>query len=261
MKKILLIIGIILVVLIIALGVIGMFYLGPIIKLGIEQVGPQVTQVSIKVDAVDVSPLSGSASIKGLVVGNPSGYSTPQAISVGTVAISLDPLSVTSQKILIHSIHVESPEITFEGGLSQNNLTKILNNVTSYSKSAAPSSNGSSTSTDSGETASKPAPKIEVDDFLITGAKVHINLTGLISKDVSLPDIHLTDLGKGSDGLTPAEITKDVLGAISRDTLSTVASSVSVLGHGVKSLGVTAVKTVGENVSKITSGLGGLLGK
>ena len=249
MKIISWILGIVLVVLIVVIFVVGLFYIGPIIKLGMEQIGPRVAQVSIKVDAVDVSLFSGSASIKGLIVGNPQGYATPQAISVGTVAISLDPLSVTSNKILIHSIHVESPEITFEGGVSNNNLTKILDNVNNFTKNIVPQSNNN------------PAPKIEVDDFLITGARVHIDLSNMVNKEIALPDIHLTDLGKDSNGLTPAELSSAVLKAVSSDTISAVTSTIVDLGQGVKSLGQTAVKTVGENLSKITGNLGGLLGK
>jgi len=248
MKKIILILGIVIIALIVVVGVIGLFYIGPIVKAGIEQVGPKVTQVSIKVEAVDISLLSGSVAMKGLVVGNPHGYSTPQAISVGTMAVSLDPMSVTSNKIVVHSVHVLSPEITFEGGITSNNLTKILHNVTASSK------NGS-------ENPSKPAPKIEVDDFLITGAKVHVYLSNLVNKEIPLPDIHLTDLGKDSNGLTPAELTSAVLQAISSDTISAVASAVSRIDKDVKSLGQDTVKSVGASVSKITGSLGGLLGK
>ena len=243
-------------VLVVLIGVGLGVYLGPIVKIGMEQLGPKVAQVTVKVDGVDVALLSGSAALKGLVVGNPQGFATPQAISVGTVAISLDPLSVTSNKILIHSVHVVSPEITFEGGISRNNLSKILDNVTAFSKNVTPASGNSST-----QSGNKPAPKIEVDDFLITGAKVHINITGVVSKDVSLPDIHLTDLGKENNGLTPSELTSAVLKAISSDTVSTVTSTIANLGQGVKGLGQNAAKTVGENVSKITSSFGGLFGK
>jgi hypothetical protein len=250
MKKIFWILGIAVLALVVIFAVVGMFYIGPIIKIGMEQVGPRVTQVSIKVDAVDVSILTGSASIKGLVVGNPQGYSTSQAISVGTIAVKMDPLSATSPKILIHSVHVESPEITFEGGLSSNNLTKILANV------RGASGNGSSSGANT-QAGGKSAPKIEVDDFLITGAKVDIYFSNMVNKVISLPDIHLTDLGKGTDGLTPAELTSAVLSAISSDTISAVTSTVTNLGQGVKSLGQTAV----GSVSKITSGLGGFFGK
>jgi hypothetical protein len=248
MKKIIWILvfglAVLLIIVVVAIGL----NLDPIIKAGMEQIGPKVAQVSVKVDAVDVALLTGSATVKGLIVGNPQGYSTPQAISVGNISVKLDPLSVTSSKIVVRSIRVESPEITFEGGLNNNNLTKIANNVNSVSNNSA-------------QTANKPAPKIEVDDFLITGAKVHLYFTGLGDKEISLPDIHLTDLGRDSNGLTPAELTSAVMKAISSDTLSAVASTVTELGKSVKSLGQDTVKTVGASVSKITGSLGGLLGK
>ena len=261
MKKIFWVLGIGLLCLIIVVVLIGIFYIGPFIKIGMEQVGPKVTQVTIKVDSVDVSLLTGSAKVKGLIVGNPEGYSTPQAISVGNIAVSIDPLSVTSSKILIHSVQVESPEITFEGGLfNGNNLSKILDNVNSFSKNNAPGANNASANTNT-EGANKPAPKIEVDDFLITGSRVHVHLSKLGNQDISLPDIHLTDLGKDSNGLTPAELTSAVLGAISKDTLKAVANSVGKLGHGLENFGEGAGNKVGGSVNSITSKIGGLFGK
>ena len=73
----------------------------------------------------------------------------------------------------------------------------------------------------------KPAKKLEVDDFLITGAKVHANLTGLVNKELTLtlPDIHLTDLGKGPDGITAADLTKKVLTAITVNTITALAKT------------------------------------
>jgi len=257
MKKILWIFGIGLAALIILVSMAIGLYLGPIVKIAMEQVGPKVTQVTIKVDGVDVSLVTGSAKVKGLMVGNPNGYTTPQAIKVGTIAVSMDPFSVMSNKILVRSIHVESPEITFEGGLKSNNLSKIADNVNAGSQNGGPATPQNSTQTNN-----KPAPKIEVDDFLITGAKVHVKLSGLGSKDITLPDIHLTDLGKDSNGLTPAELSSAILKAISRDTLIAVTSSIKDLAQGVQNLvGKGAGTTVGDSLNKITSSLGGLLGK
>lgn len=255
MKKIFWTLGIGLLVLIIVVAIAVGLYIGPIVKIGMEQIGPKITQVPIKVDAVDVSLLTGSAQVKGLIVGNPNGYKTPQAISVGTVLVGVDPFSVLSDKIIVHAVHVQSAEITFEGGLVSNNLSKIMDNVNSVSKNFAPKA-----TTESGN---KPAPKIEVDDFLITGAKVHASLTGLGGKEmtVPLPDIHLTDLGKESNGLTPAELTRAVLDAIISDTIKAVTSSATQLGHGAENLGKSAGKTVGQSVNKITNSIGGLFGK
>ncbi|MBF0504619.1 MAG: hypothetical protein HQL14_05900 [Candidatus Omnitrophica bacterium] len=251
MKSIFLYFGAGVLVLVITVLIAVGLYIGPIVKIGMEKIGPQITQVSIKVDAVDISLLTGGAQVKGLVVGNPKGYKNSQAISVGAMTVSVAPFSVLSNKIVVRRVQVKSPEITFEGGLSRNNLSKIMDNVNAQAQKmgVAPSN--------------KPAPKIEVDDFLITGAKVHVSLTGLSSQGMTLPlpDIHLTDLGRDSNGLTPAELTRAVLNAIDSDTIKVVTSAVTGLASGVTSLGKQTGQTVVQSVSKVTSTLGGLFGK
>lgn len=227
MKKILLIAFIITLVFLVIIAVVSLFYLGPIVKIGVEQFAPQITKVSVNIDRADVS-LLGSAAIKGLELGNPQGYVNPQAIKVGTISISLDPLSVTTSKILIHSVHVESPLISFELGLGGNNLSKILNNVNAYSKNP------------------QPAPKIEIDDFLITNAKIDVVIGGVINKTLPLPDIHLTNLGKGSDGLTPVELIRKILSAILTGTLKTVAGTAG---------------SITQTLGSLTSSIGSLFGK
>ncbi len=256
MKKFLKIFGIGLVVVIIVVAIGVGFYIGPIIKIGMEDIGPKITQVPIAVDAVNVSLLTGSVQIKGLRVGNPQGYKTPQAISVGVASVSVDPFSVLSNKIIVHSVQVSSPQITFEGGLTGNNLTKIMDNVNAQTRNGGPASSQN-------KAANQPAPKIEVDDFLIAGAKAHVSLTGLGGREMTLPlpDIHLTDLGKDTNGLTPAELTRAVLDAVISDTVKAVTESVSQLGQGAKNLGKDAGQTVGGELNKVTSSIGGLFGK
>ena len=248
-------IGVLLVIMAIAIGI-GL-YIGPIVKIALEELGPKVIRVPIKVDAVNLSLLTGSAKVKGLFVGNPDGYKLPQAIHVGTIAVGVDSFSVLSNKIMVRTVHIESPEITLEGGLTRNNLTKIMDNVNAL----APKS-GSESSHDS-NAGNKPAPKIEVDDLLITGAKVHVSLTGLFGKTMSLPlpEIHLTDLGKNSNGITMAELIRVILKAVIKDTVKAVTGSVTDLGHGVLSIGKGTGQTVDEGVNKIVHSLGGLFGK
>ncbi len=228
------------------------FFLGPIVKAGMETVGPKLTGVSIKVDAVNLLLLSGSAKIKGLVVGNPEGYKAPQAISVGSAAVGVNPFSVLSDKIVIHSVHVEAPEITFEGNpFSGNNLSTIMKNVNSAAKSGGPAATNAAS-----KTGAKPARKLEVDDFLITGAKVNFNGTTL-----TLPNIHLTNLGTGSDGITAADLTRRVLEAITTTTIKTVASSATDVGKSAEKVGKDLGKSLGSNASGFPKSLGGLFKK
>jgi uncharacterized protein involved in outer membrane biogenesis len=241
-RKLFLSVIIVLVVLIVVAVIVVGFFLGTIVKTGMETVGPKITQVSIKVDTVNLSLLPGSARVKGLVVGNPEGYKTPQAISVGSAAVGVNLFSVLSDKIVVRSVRVEAAEITFEGGLGGNNLSKIMDNVNAIAKTGR---------------------KIEVDDFLITGAKVHVNLTGMSGKEMTLPlpDIHLTNLGKGNAGITATDLTRRALGAIITATVKVVASATTDIGQGAGNLGRDAGKAVGQDMNKITRGIGGLFKK
>jgi uncharacterized protein involved in outer membrane biogenesis len=258
MRKLFLSVVIVLVVLIVVAVMVMGFFLGAIVKTGMETAGPKITQVSIKVDAVNLSLLTGSARVKGLVVGNPEGYKTPQAISVGSAAVGVNPFSVLSDKIVVRSVRVEAAEITFEGGLGGNNLSKIMDNVNAIAKSGGPASTNTTA-----RAGNEPGRKIEVDDFLIAGAMVHVSLTGISGQEMTLPlpDIHLTDLGKGNAGITATDLTRRVLGAITSATIKAVASATTDIGQGAGNLGRDAGKAAGQDVNKITRGIGGLFKK
>jgi hypothetical protein len=69
-----------------------------------------------------------------------------------------------------------------------------------------------------------------------------------------LPDIHLTNLGKGNAGITATDLTRRVLGAITTATVKFVASATTDIGKG-------AGKAVGEGMNTIIPGSGGLFKK
>ena len=259
MKKLFLGAVVALVILIVVAVTIVGFFLDTIVKTGMETVGPKITQVSIKVDAVNLSLLTGSARVKGLVIGNPEGYKTPQAIGVGFATVGVNPFSVLSDKIVVRSVRIEAADITFEGGLGGNNLSKIMDNVNAIANSGGPASTNPTA-----KAGNEPGRIFEVDDFLITGAIVHVHLTGMSGKEMtlSLPDIHLTNLGKGNGGITATDLTRRVLGAITTATVMAVASATTDIGKGAAdALGKEAAEAAKEGASKITTGIGGLFRK
>ena len=93
-------------------------------------------------------------------------------------------------------------------------------------------------------------------EYHFAGAKVHVQLTGIVSKslDLTLPDIHLTDLGTGTDGITAAELTQDVLKEV-------ISSTIKSVGEAAASITNVTGKTLNGTVNKIKSGLGGIFGK
>src|ERR1043165_5708931 len=141
-KKILLVA----IIAVLALGIAGVIIVGlsldKIVKKGIETVAPMLTQTPVTVDHVNLSILSGAAGIHGLIVGNPQGYKSTNAISLGKAAVSISPGSLLSDKIVVRSVEVIAPEVTLEGNpFGENNLQKILDSVNAVAGSAKGTSN------------------------------------------------------------------------------------------------------------------------
>jgi len=262
MKKIIISIAVIGVVAVIALAVILTLSLGSIVKKGVETVGPQITRTEMKLDSASVSVFSGSGALKGFTLGNPEGYKTPSAIKFGEASVGVRPASVLSEKIHVTHVRVIAPEITFEGALgAKNNLSKILENV------EAATSGGQAEPVPGDKSKPEPAggaaKKLQVDDFLISGAKVSVSMTMLGGKSltVPIPDIHFTNLGAGPEGITAGELTKKVLSQITKETLEAVQKAVSDLGKQATEAVTDVTKGAAGSLDKATKSIGDLFKK
>jgi hypothetical protein len=235
--RIVLAVVILLVIVVVAVGL----FLDRGIKKGVETFGPELTKVSIKLDSVSLSLLSGGGKIKGLEVGNPEGYATPTAIKLGSASLSLQPSSLLADKIVIKSIVVEAPEITIIGSPSKNNLTKILDNV-----EAATGGGKEATATKAN---GELAKKLQVNEFVLTGLKVNYSPPGFSGQvfPLKVPDIRLTDLGTGPEGITAGDLTKRVIKELTGNIGSVATQELSKLGKEViGTAGEGANKAVGE---------------
>jgi hypothetical protein len=127
--------------------------------------------------------------------------------------------------------------------LKGDNLQKILDNIQASAGATGPAGGSSATN----KPAAASAKKIEVDDLLIKNGKVNLVLPVVGTVPVGLPDIHLTDLGKDSQGLTPAELASMIL----RSVLEGAMSAAKDVSKGV----------TGKQIEKVTRGIGDLFKK
>jgi len=245
MKKWLIRIALLVVVLGVAALAVVWFSLDTIVKRGVEKVGPAVTKTDVRVEGVKLSPFSGNGELSGLVVANPEGFKTPSAIQAKSIAIALEPGSVLGDKVVIRSIKLIGPQVTFEGGLQGNNLSKLLSNVKGTNQQPATK-----------EEKKAVSRKLQVDDILITGGQVHAVVDVLGNKTVNLPEIHITQLGQGPDGITPAELTAKVLHEILQAVLTSVAG-----GDLTQSLKDITSGGGTNQLQKAAKGIGDLLKK
>lgn len=231
------------VVLVVVLAVV-VFNLDKGIKAVVETVGPELTKSSVTLDDVDLSLTTGEGSLSGLVVGNPAGFETPYAFSLGQISLAIDPESVTTDTIVINSINIVAPEITYESLKGVTNLDQLQKNV-----EQATGSSGGSSATES-STEESAAKKLIIKDLRITGGKISYSNALLGSKaiNVPLPAIRLTGIGEKTGGASAAEVVKQVLASINKSAAGAVANS------GV-------LKDAGDQVKqKVEEKLGGLKG-
>ncbi len=253
MKKIAIRVAVAGMVLIIAGVILLVLFLDGMIKKGVETVGPSLTQTTLRLDGVSLSLLGGSASLRGLHVGNPQGYKGPTALEADHISVKLSPSSLFSDKVVIHSLRLDAATINVEGSPNDNNLTKILANV----QSAVPSSQSTQPS---GTSAGK---KLQVDDLVISNTKVNLAfpLLGGKGTTVALPDIHLTGLGQGPEGISPAALVQQVMTEVTGSVTSVATVALKSLGgvvtDTVKDLGKGAV----DGIEKAGKGIKDLFKK
>jgi len=256
MKKALLIVAVVLVLAIIGAFVFVGSNFGRLLKAAVETFGPKITQTSVTVAGVDLSPRSGSGAINGLVIGNPQPYAEPFAIKLGHASLTLDPQSLLADKIVVKSVRVTDPEITLEGGLTDNNLKKLLANVDSFtaSEKSQPAAEGGA------------GKKLQVDEFVLSGVKVNVKLNvpgvGGAIPPVTLPEIRLANLGQGAEGITSGELTKAVLGEVLAKVIPAVTAQLGNLPKNLTDAAQGAVDKAGKTATDaLNKGLDGLFKK
>ena len=250
--KTLLKVGVIVVLLlVVALTMIGVYF-NSMIKAGVEAVGPKITGTTVKLDAVDLSPFSGQGRLKGLVVGNPPGFQAERAFKLADAKVKVDLKTALSDKLIIEEILIDGPEITYEAGPSGSNLSKIQQNVAAFDKSVAPKEAAESKSQKKDPT----QKKVQINHFIVKNGQVNLSASMLKGKalTVRLPDLHLRDIGKESGGVMVQQAAAEVLMAINKSVVQSVAGSGKLLEKAAEE----AAKGLGSEAGKAVEGIKGL---
>lgn len=197
--------------------------LGVTIKSAVEKIGPQITKTELRLGLVTLSPLTGRARLRNLHMGNPAGFETPFAIRMKDFKVSLSVRSLFSDRIVIRNVVIREPEISYESNSSGNNLKTIQKNVESF----APSQGGEGKS---------PSKKIVIESLTIEKGRLFFKpkLVGGEPIEIALPDIHMENIGKESNGIPPSEAVSAVMNNITNQSVSAVSQLGQQVGEGIK---------------------------
>jgi hypothetical protein len=208
------------VVLVLAGGGAWWFYysLDSIVTSAIRTYGPKITGMSVKLSSAKIQLTDGTAELRALELGNPKGFKTEHALSVQKISMRLNVASVTKDVVLIEEIFIVQPDITYEYASGASNLDVIQRHVEAYVADKA----GSKQAAESPGT----RKKIIIENLYIKGATAKVTASALKGKvmTVPVPDVHLTDIGKKSGGVTAGEVTRQILTAMTRSVTKSVSS-------------------------------------
>jgi len=182
--------------------------LDQIVEAGIEKYGSEMAKAPVTVDRVEIELSDGRAALKGLVIGNPSGFTSDYALSFDTIAVSLDLATITADPVVVKSVTIDKPSVIYELREGSSNIKTIQRNLDSYTDR--------SSEKDHGDGKEGKGPKIIIEDVYVTDGKVSVSSPLLNDKKIGtpLPDIHLEDIGKEEGGASPAEGGRQILAGI-----------------------------------------------
>lgn len=203
MKKLLIVVVLIVVI----AGGVGYFYFDSILKSSIEVAGSRVLGTNVTLDSIVVSPLNGSGNISDFRIANPQGYDADYAIELGELDMQLEVASVMSDVIVIDSILIRDPVITYETKITTDNLRALLANLPEGQAAAESSSASGGT-----------GKQIVIRDLQILSPRVDV-ISAFSSNSLVIPDIMIQNIGEEGGAVSIAQAARRVLQELSRSVL------------------------------------------
>ena len=221
MKKLLLVLGLGGLIVVIAAYIGVAYFLGSIVKAGVNNFGPKLTQTKVELAGAHLSPLTGSGTLSGLSVGNPPGWSEGDAFTLGQVHVDVEPMSIFGDHVVINEISIDAPVFNYETKIVSSNIKDLLRNIEQFT------GGGQTPTTKEG----KPI-KFVVKKFRLTNAKATLGV-GVAALPVPLPPVSLDNLGVAEGGITADQLA----GALMQNVLGSIVTGTA---HALTQVGGTA---------------------
>ena len=243
MKKLLLIGGILA-----GLGLIGVivltFFLGNIVTAGVNRFAPQITQTTVVLSSATISPLSGSGTLSGLVVGNPKGWSSTNLCTLGKIHLDVQPFSILGDHVIVNDITIEAPEFNYETKVISSNVADLLKNI----EQVMGGTNGAQATTKTG----KPI-KFEVRHFRLENGWVRLGV-GPAAMKLPMPPVELNDLGTKEGGITSDQLALAIMRSITPNVIAATTQAIGKLGGTAGSAAAEGAKQLGAGLKDLFGG-------
>lgn len=170
-----------------------------IVKEVIENAGTKTVGTRVGVDSVNISLKDGKATIKGLTVANPAGFSSEPAISFGELTVDIDYKTGAIQKI-----YTGTPAFVFEQQNAVSNFGQLQKNIQKANKGQGASKEEPT------ETGKPEDTVIQIDELTIEDASLKV-----ISDQIKEPrELAMKRLSFRNLKGTPAQVAGQAMGQL-----------------------------------------------
>jgi hypothetical protein len=196
-----------LLILVVGGGVVASLYAGSFITKAIERAGSDALGTPVQVTAVTISPLSGTASVFGLRVKNPKGFSDHDVLNLSGFNIQLELKSLLTDTVHIRNILINEPKLRYEMNGPVHNIGAMRKNIAGHS--------GTTKKADAANT-SGTAKKLKIDHVEIRAATLTAAIAGVTKNDASitLPDITIKEPGGKDQAITVERASEIIIGTL-----------------------------------------------
>ena len=230
-----------------ALALVVLLSLERLVRTGIERVGTEQAQVAVTVQGVRISLLAGRARVDGLTVVNPSGYQSPVALTVRSIAAQLDWASLASHRIVLPEVVIDGPELTFEGSLSDNNLETIRKNLIGSARVE-----GGQDPASGGQTNTFVIRRLRIVDTRVN-LRLRAGSFESSGEGIRLKPITLEHLGDPAHPMSTADLAAKVFGALTQEAVGSIGKTAGgLVGKGADEAGKTVERAV-EGLKRLFS--------
>lgn len=216
---------------------------GSVAKQVAERIGTQTLGVEVSIGSIDVSLAEKKATVNGLRIANPEGFSGPDALTVDTIHVSLG--NVSRALVDFVDIEVAGTNIYLEVKENGNNLHALRSGIkTAPQEETAPAEEG------------KEPLKVIIHRFAMLDAALHPTVT-LVEEQALTPlvvqDIVLTDIGVKDNGILAREAIGQIVASLTRSVNRAAAEAGFLQGmspDALKDMGLSRFQLIKDNVDQ-----------
>lgn len=196
------------VALLVVVGMLTFRNLDGVVKHVIESAGPMVTGTVVALDNVNISLKNGRGELNKLTIANPEGFKSPYIFSMNKIVLQVRPKTLLGPVVVISEILIDDMSITAEQKGTMTNINTLIKGIKERGRQRSVAKTDQSA-----EPTKKEGVDIRlmVENIRFTGATLNLITESKGDHILNMPDIVMTNVGDNTTGLTPDELSVEIL--------------------------------------------------